>query len=409
MFGRPLIDPSNGPAGQVLNTESARLAAIVRYGKVDDPLIEDIITDWFTYSRRSGTPLTQCQLWKEDIENAFGQLFFHAESALLMSMAVDEEFLVINLYGTFGWTGLPMAWGAVGRAMREAASSRIDGCVHSYVDDFMGLAPESSCKHDQEIFQRTARGVLGESALNSAKSIAPSHQGEVIGWYVDLRRALIRPNDRGIEKLVFSFFSFDSRSALPLRLYQVLASLAERYSKALRGMRALVAPLHHMTSLAGGSPSPFWKRKPTSSARFCIDMWRVVSLLLWHDRDKLAVPLHVFDKGAQTGAVMGITDASPWKLAAALLDSQGRIMVYTTFRLPFDDPSSDTQNLKEFLGYILFLLLVHFCVPRGQLRRVAWAGDNTSALSWAESHKVKSTAGQSSNLIEAWLLIYTDM
>ena len=79
------------------------------------------------------------------------------------------------------------------------------------------------------------------------------------------------------------------------------------------------------------------------------------------------------------------------------------------FRLPFDDPSSDTQNLKEFLGYILFLLLVHFCVPRGQLRLMAWVGDNTSALSWAESHKVKSTAGQSSNLIEAWLLIYTDM
>ena len=409
VLGRPLIDPSNGPTDQVLNTEEARLAAIARYGKVDDPLIDDIITTWFDFSRRKGIPLDQCFLWKEDIENAFGQLPFQARSALLMTAAVDEDFLVFNLYGTFGWTGLPMAWGAVGRAIREAASSRIKGCLHGYVDDFMGLAPQSDAEHDQGTFQNLARGVLGDSALNLAKSVPPSSQGDVIGWYVDLLSGTIRPSDRGIDKLLFSFFSFDPRVPLSLRLYQVLASLAERYSRALRGMRAMVAPLHHMVSLAGTSSSSFWKRKPTSQARFCIDMWRIVTLSLWADRERYAVPLYVFDHGSQQGVIRGITDASPWKLAAAILDDSGRVKVYTTMRLPFHAPGGDTQNLKEFLGYILFLLLVHFTVPRAQLRRVAWVGDNTSALSWADDHKVRSTAGQFANLIESWTLIYADM
>ena len=409
VLGRPLIDPSNGPDDQVLNTESACLAAIERYGKVDDPLIEDIISDWYAFSHRTGIPLSQCQLWIEDIENAFGQLFFQDRSALLMSVAVDDDSLVINLFGTFGWTGLPMAWGAVGRAIREAVSYKIDGCLHSYVDDFMGLAPQLRAKQDQSTFQSITRNVLGESALNPAKSCPPAFQGEVIGWFVDLQKATIRPNDRGIDKLLFSFFAFDSHSAISLRLYQVLASLAERYSRALRGMRAMVAPLHHMVSLAGASSSPFWKRKPTSQARFCIDLWRTVALLLWHDRDRMVVPMYMFDKGSQKDAIRGITDASPWKLAAAILDVQGNIKVYTTFRLPFHDPSSDTQNLKEFLGYILFLFLVHFTVPRSQLRRVAWVGDNTSALSWAQTHKIRSWAGQSANLIEAWILLYADM
>ena len=62
VLGRPLVDPSNGPPDQVLNTEGARLASIARYGKVDDPLIEDIITDWFAFSRRTGIPLSECSL-----------------------------------------------------------------------------------------------------------------------------------------------------------------------------------------------------------------------------------------------------------------------------------------------------------------------------------------------------------
>ena len=65
--------------------------------------------------------------------------------------------------------------------------------------------------------------------------------------------------------------------------------------------------------------------------------------------------------------------------------------------------------MKEFLGYLLLLILVHITVPRLGLRRVIWTGDNTSALSLAATHKVKSSTGQFANLVDAWLLVYADL
>ena len=212
VFGRPLVDPSNGPLNQVLNTDETRLAAIARYGKVDDPLIDTIVSAWYAFSRASGVPLSQCCMWKEDIENAFGQLAFQPRSSLLMPIAVDEQYIGVYLDGTFGWTGMPMAWGAVGRAIRETASSSLTGCLHSYVDDYVGLSPVLTADQDQIKFQHVARAVLGDSALSSAKSVSPTTKTDIIGWSVDLDRELIRPGDRGIDQLMFSFFSFDSRA-----------------------------------------------------------------------------------------------------------------------------------------------------------------------------------------------------
>jgi hypothetical protein len=96
-----------------------------------------------------------------------------------------------------------------------------------------------------------------------------------------------------------------------------------------------------------------------------------------------------------------VSDASPWKLCAVLKDANDATIVWTTMTLPFD--SVAFQNIREYLGLLLGLVLINVAandrlVSLGKDPTIIWEGDNTSALSWAESGKVKSLGGQMAGL-----------
>jgi hypothetical protein len=89
---------------------------------------------------------------------------------------------------------------------------------------------------------------------------------------------------------LWSFSVLTSRYASRTTLH--LAGGAERYSTGLVGMKAFVAPFHHMKHMCGRPKSGrLGKAEADSSARFCIEMWRAEAVLLWHDRSLVAVPL----------------------------------------------------------------------------------------------------------------------
>ena len=115
-----------------------------------------------------------------------------------------------------------------------------------------------------------------------------------MGWFVDLQLGVIRPSDKGIRKLMFAFFTVDLQATrLPLQQCQMLASLAQRYSLALRGMKNFVSPLHSLCGFDLNSKPQgrhTWRRL-TSQARMAIEMWRMVAISLYIDPLLLAVPI----------------------------------------------------------------------------------------------------------------------
>ena len=76
-----------------------------------------------------------------------------------------------------------------------------------------------------------------------------------------------------------------------------------------------------------------------------------------------------------------------------------------SYRLPFLALESDFQNLREFMGLILSMLIVHHFARDTAV--FTWTNDNTSALSWAHNDMAKSKSAQAAFLIFTWCKIRT--
>ena len=108
-------------------------------------------------------------------------------------------------------------------------------------------------------------------------------------------------------------------------------------------------------------------------------------------------------------AVDIVSDASWWKLCAVVKDNgTGQVLAWTVLPLPFG--KSAFQNVREYLGLLLGLVLLHLLLrEKGEPRRqqaVRWIGDNLTALRWAETSKVNSKSGQMANVAMVWAQLY---
>jgi hypothetical protein len=322
---------------------------------------------------------------------------------------IDEELYSIDLNGNFGHTSLPMAFNFVSQRHLQRVRSLVDGVIDKYVDDYMMFSHDSTIDHVQSTNQECLRALFGPASVEPSKIVPPCKAANIIGWYVNLTTGLVRPNDKGINKLLFVFFFIDETQPQPLKAFQLMSSLAERYSLAIKGMRSLIDPITNMTR-KWDARHPFSKRKADSSARFAIEMWRVVSILLWLDKDAFSVPIdQIAYSYVYTHDIAVITDASPWQLSAALLDVVPSPREHTAFLLPFSDPDNKYQNVKEFQGIILALLLILIVVKPSKPLRVLWVGDNVAALKWASDNKCSSRAAQYANIAYAWFQIYASI
>ena len=215
----------------------------------------------------------------------------------------------------------------------------------------------------------------------------------------------IHPSDKGIRRLMFSFLSFDINGSFPLVFFQVLASLAQRYSLCLRGLRAFVQPLY---SMCRGSNNLALK-KASSAARFSIEVWRAVSMMLYQDSNCLSVPLRSLVPSGFLCDFSMISDAGPRGLGAAIFDSDGVLLIYTSFVLPFDAADPKFQNCREYMGFLMCLVLLH------QLRRpcrgavLAWRTDNKAALSWVEENMCRSDTTQVALMAVTWMTIKSSL
>ena len=242
--GRFLVDLSHRSTGSVVNSEFGLEAAKLQYGPLNLPTIIDILLQWRLFLSEHKVSLSQCRCFKDDVSSAFCQFDFSPSSSKLLAVLLGNT-LFLFLVGLFGWTGAPIVFGLLSRALERFICRVVPrGCFKLYVDDIISLVLANEAILAQSSVQSCVENLFGPGSVELAKSMPPAIVQTIIGWTIHLVFETIRPSDRGIKKIIVAFFSVDCLSAVSLHLCQVLASLAQRYSLGVRGMKCFVQPLH---------------------------------------------------------------------------------------------------------------------------------------------------------------------
>lgn len=393
-LGRFLFDGSNSPPGTIpLNGGTAKERGIARYQKVVLPTLFEVIRSWDDYRRHHGLGWWEMIMFKEDVSGAFNQLNWSARSAKYLGVMIDDDVLFIMITGGFGHCVTPMIWSLVGEAINRRARRFVHCPIHIFVDDTVGAGLPAHALEAQAVVQRSTEEVLGAGSTAPDKSSAGPRE-VIFGFLVDFVTATLSPKDLAIDKIFFVFFHVDIDISHPLEVWQCLASLAQFYAQGVRGMSAFVAPLYHMTRKCSGR---FGKSKASASAQFAIEMWRVIAILLLVDRVSVSVPLDTFLLSPSSPCDFEIvSDASPWRLAAALYHPVSHhVLAWSTLLLPFARGAEGKYQVqREYLGHLFSLFLLFSYSQRSNLMSPSllyrWVNDNTGALSWAAEHKCSS-------------------
>ena len=107
--GRPLLDCSNAPVGQIpLNSDFTRVQGIQRYQRVQLPTLREVVQHWDTYRQTRNLQWNDMWMFKADITGCFNQLFWNAATCLLMGFLLGATLLMIMITCGFGVAVTPM-------------------------------------------------------------------------------------------------------------------------------------------------------------------------------------------------------------------------------------------------------------------------------------------------------------
>jgi len=177
---------------------------------------------------------------------------------------------------------------------------------------------------------------------------------------------------------------------------------------AIIGMRAFVTPLYSLMS-HDPNADPTSKRKISAAAKFCVTMWRAVSLIMLSNPDALSVPISAVAQSFSLSPDYRTTSDAANSIGLVVFNNLDEIVLVTSYKLPFSAPSSSYQNAKEFMGLLLALILIKikFNPPRGTT--FALTGDNTASLSWVAKNKASSPSAHIAFLAYSWVVIVTGL
>lgn len=394
--GRYLFDCANIANGSTINSAYAFDLAEQRYLPLHHPTIIEILTGALLLARNWNCDLSDLRLWKDDIKSAFGQFNMDPSVCYLLATQIAAGIVMIYIAGMFGYHACPLIFGVFSRAISRVLHRVCQGSVFVYVDDLIGFSHFSVATADQAAAQDVILRTFGPSSL-AKKSFLPSLSGDVLGWFVDLGNGLVRPNDRAIRKLMFAFFTVDLKAKRwPLQQCQMLASLAQRYSLALRGMHNFVQPLHSLCGLKNQDTSHArhtW-RNVSSQAKFAVEMWRMVAICLYVEPLSLAVPIaSLCSVGLGSPDYYVISDAGPDMFGFAVYSPAGVLLWYSALAWPFER-DDNFQNAKEFLAFLACILDLIGSAVFHRGCNIHWTGDNVPSLSWVDSNRCKSNFAQ---------------
>ncbi len=387
---RFIMDCSNSvDKAEPLNGPHSKEWAKTRYGELVLPTIEEFLLNILTYCKEQGLHSRQMRFIFLDVSNAFGKMPINPEYVryCLVKVHSNPDIIHGRITAFFGKSEFPYQYNPISKCFDHKGKEIVHGALVTYVDDTAACVEANHAIQDHADLKKLHEDVLGERGLNVEKSSKlPSLTGEWIGWYMDLDTVTVRPNDKAIDKLMFVFYVVIDVEAEHWDLHHVQAvvSLSIRYSKALRGMRCFTQPFVKM--LRGVDRKSNAKRIVTEEAKFAVHVWRAVIL----QPSFLAVPMsamltsfdEVFD-------YMTINDAAN-ALGVAIFDADKKLIIHSDYVLPFTRTHSRFQNVKEFLGFILNLLMIAKIerAPRGT--KILMLTDNITAKTMIEKNRNKS-------------------
>ena len=411
--GRFIIDCSNvGPKEVPLNGGTAKEKGIARYQQVHLPSIITVLRKWDTYRRFHALKWADMWIFKTDIASCFNQISWSFPAVLNLATMVDDSVVFVMLTGGFGHCVTPMIWSLFGDAITRRVRREVECPIDTYVDDTFGAGSFHHVSIAQPIVWSCTKGPIGPTAIEHDKDVF-AQVAEILGYHIDMLTATIRPRDKALDKLFFVLFNFNFLVAQPLVVWQCLSSLVNMYSHVIRGLRPFVSPILRMVRLCGQRPQS--KAIATASTVFAIEIWRAAMIVVARNRSALSVPLDYFILGeASPSAVRIVSDASPWRLAAALYHAgSGALIAWSTILLPFPkDTEGRFQMNREFLGHLFSLLLLlkhHGRAQQSTPLLYEWVNDNSGALTWAATHKCSSLGSLFAGLAVSQLHLLTNI
>jgi len=83
------------------------------------------------------------------------------------------------------------------------------------------------------------------------------------------------------------------------------------------------------------------------------------------------------------------------------------LIYHTGYRLPFTQSHSRYQNVKEFMGFILSILMIAKFekAPRGS--RIKMLSDNMAAITWIKKNRANSVYAQIAFFVYVWTILLT--
>jgi hypothetical protein len=228
---------------------------------------------------------------------------------------------------------MPAAFGPFSRGIQHVIDVNIKGIAAVYVDDITCFVVVSAAHASQEWVANFLTDVFGPDAL-SPKFQPVNTLVVTIGWSIDLVRGDVSPNEKGIRKLMVVFLPVDvsTNTRWTLRQCQVMASVAERYSKGILLMRPFVACLNRLTHHTRSTLKEL--RRPSAEARLAVMIWQAVASMLSVSPRALAVPLRTLLAPSSVPTLVGIPDAAD-AIGLRIFTFDNVEVMNTSYQLPF--------------------------------------------------------------------------
>ena len=410
--GRFLLDLNCDPSGaeESLNSDAAKEASASFYGPLHYPNIVDFIRDVYNYCKLHDYALSDIRFFVEDNKGAFTTHKKDPQSCRFVCIRVSLDYLMLPIYGMFGHHAEPAVWEQPASALDAVIRQHIHGVFRRYVDDRFNAAHFSMVASDHDVVRSLNDECYAPNSLDAEKSQADNFEITAIGWILNSLLGTIRPSEKAVRKIAVAFFSIPThaKASWSLKQVQMLASLAERYSLCIVGMRPFVAPFNRLLRTAHavhGGRRNHASRRPDSAARFAVMMWRSVAVTLFADPHLLSIPMFsLLREVHDSPSFFPVTDAAN-KIGMIIYDKSHSVVSWVSFRFPFSAPDADYQNAKEFLGIISVFVSLKLChnAPRGTC--VSWTTDSMTALSWLHKNKQSSAYGQFAFAAFSWIVV----
>lgn len=409
--GRFLQDLNEDPDGQghFIHAPVHKEMSVARYGKYQQRQLVDHLQDVYDLCVRKGYQLSDMRAIVEDNKGAFNCIRVDPDWVTLVCMRVSKFVFFIPTYNGFGITSTPSIWDYVALVVDYLIWLFIFGVMMRWVDDRILTTHKDNVEHDHEIMIRQNTRMYGPNPFDTVKT----QVGAVvvyIGYLINYQVGTVAPSAKGLNKLLVVFFALDISSGAkwPIKLCQKVASLADRYSQVILGMRGFVYVFHSLSSRGetmSNKEAAFASRQPQSEHRFAVILWRCVIITMMTHPGSLDVP--IFSLVNQHASPLPIyhIESDAYNKIGIKISCGGDLIAVSSFVLPFTAPEADYQNCKEFMGILLgiIILKVERAAPRGT--RLSWTSDSRSALSWISKKRAKSLFAQRAYTAYAWLLI----